>query len=260
MEKYILSEINESIAVLTIDREKALNALNPEVLKQLKENLLELDQDASVKVIILTGSGSKAFVAGADISSMQSMSPVNAKKFSDFGQSVMNTLSKMSKIVIAAVNGYALGGGCELAMACDIRVASENAKFGIPEVTLGVIPGFGGTQRLPRLIGMGKAIELLATGGQVDAQKAYRIGLANHVVEPDELMNFCLAMAKRIAKNSVTAIALGKECMYTGTEIDLASGLQYEGSQFGISFATEDQYEGMSSFLAKRKPEFKGVN
>lgn len=256
MEKLIQCQLHEQVAVLTIDRPKALNALNNEVLHQLGEALEQLEQDKAVRVIIITGAGSKAFVAGADIATMQPMTPEQGKAFSVYGQSVMDRITKMSAIVIAAVNGFALGGGCELAMACDFRIAATNAKFAIPEVSLGVIPGFGGTQRLPRLVGVGRAMELMATGGQINAEEAYRMGLVNHVLSQEELMDYCLSLAQKIAANSFAAVALGKQSIHAATELDLSRGLAYESSQFGLTFANPDQREGMNAFLEKRKANF----
>ena len=256
MGNYVKYEIQNKIAIITIDRPKAYNALNNDVLLQIGLALDLIEQEENVNVFILTGAGDKSFVAGADIVAMQKMTPMQAKEFSIFGQSVMNRIAKMNAIVIAAINGYALGGGCELAMACDLRIAATNAKLGIPEVTLGVIPGFGGTQRLSRLVGIGRAMELLATGGQIDAEEAYRIGLVNRVVKQEELMDYCLALAEKIAANSANAIALGKQCIYAGEDMDLDSGLAYEAGQFALTFSTPDQSEGMTAFVEKRKPHF----
>lgn len=256
MENLILREMQGDVAVVTINRPKALNALNLAVLEQLDSMLALLEGDKATRAIVLTGAGHKAFVAGADIATMQPMNPEEGKAFSAYGQSVMNRIAKMDTIVIAAVNGFALGGGCELAMACDFRYASPNARFGIPEVSLGVIPGFGGTQRLPRLIGIGRAMELMATGSKIDADEAYRVGLINQVVPQEELLAFCVNKAQKIAANSLSAIALGKQSIHAATELDLTRGLAYESSQFGLSFATHDQQEGMDAFMEKRKPKF----
>lgn len=256
MSEYVTCTINEGIAVVTINRPKALNALNQEVLAFLYDTMDALDRNSEVKVVILTGSGEKAFVAGADISAMQKMDSVEAKAFSRLGQRTMDKVANMRPFVIAAVNGFALGGGCELAMACDIRVASAKAKLGIPEVTLGVFPGFGGTQRLPRLVGLGIAKELLATGRQLKADEAKQIGLVNYVTEPENLLTYCLDLAEQIAGNSTSAISLGKQAMNTGTEMSLEHALEYEASLFGIAFSTPDQREGMTAFLEKRKAKF----
>lgn len=256
MSEVVKYTIENGIAQVIIDRLKALNALNPEVLTALYDTMSELDKDLSVKVVILTGAGEKAFVAGADIASMSKMTSTEAKAFSELGQRTMDKVAAMRPFTIAAVNGYALGGGCELAMACDIRVASTKARFGIPEVTLGVIPGFGGTQRLPRLVGLGRAKELLATGRQAKADEACQIGLVNYVCEPEELLSYCMELAGRISKNSTSAIAYGKQAMAAGTEMDLANGLTLEASLFGVTFSTHDQAEGMDAFLSKRPAVF----
>lgn len=254
MERLVLTEKKEWGALLTLNRPKALNALNEALLQELDEALCALQEEA--RVIVITGSGEKAFAAGADISAMQAMSPKEAQHFSRAGQAVMNRIANLRPIVIAAVNGYALGGGCELAMACDIRIASEKARFGIPEVTLGVIPGFGGTQRLTRLVGTGRALELLATGANVKAEEALRIGLVNRVTEPENLMHVCEEMAQKIAGNSTGAIALGKQSILEGAEMDLQKALTHEASLFALTFAEADQKEGMSAFLEKRKATF----
>lgn len=256
MNEFVTCTVNDHIAVVVINRPKALNALNQDVLGQLYETMKKLDADQSVKAVILTGSGDKAFVAGADIAAMQKLTPAEARHFAEFGQQTMNQVAGMRPFVIAAVNGYALGGGCELAMACDLRVASKKARFGIPEVTLGVIPGFGGTQRLPRLIGLGRAKEMLATGRQVKAEEAKNIGLVNEVVESEELFSYCIELAEKIAKNSTGAISLGKQAMSTGTEMSLAQGLEMEASLFGMAFSGADQKEGMTAFLEKRNASF----
>ena len=256
MSECVNCTIENHIAIVVINRPKALNALNEDVLTALYNKMTELDQDRDVKVIILTGSGEKAFVAGADIAAMQQMGCEEAKQFSRLGQKTMDKIANMRPFVIAAINGYALGGGCELAMACDMRVASNKARLGIPDVTLGVFPGFGGTQRLPRLVGLGIAKELLATGRQVKADEAMAIGLVNKVVDPTELVSYCLELAEQISGNSTSAIDYGKQAMTMGTETDLAHALEMEASLFGVVFTTPDQKEGMGAFLDKRKPEF----
>ena len=255
MGNFILVEKDGSIATVTIHRPEALNALNPEVLSQLDQTMTELDADPSVKVIILTGE-KKAFVAGADIASMKVMTPEEALAFSRLGQRTFDHIASLRPTVIAAVNGFALGGGCELAMACDIRVASESARMGIPETSLGVFPGFAGTQRLPRLVGLGRAKEMLATAAHIKADRAYEIGLINHVVPGEELMDYCKKLASTIAKNSVHAIAAGKQVMNMGYEMDLAKAQDYEASMFAVLFDSHDQKEGMSAFLEKRPAEF----
>lgn len=256
MESLILTEQKEWGALVTLNRLKALNALNTDLLRELDDVLTRLDTQREVRVVILTGSGEKAFAAGADIAAMRGMTPEEARQFSTYGQAVMARIAGMRAVVIAAVNGYSLGGGCELAMACDIRIASTRAKFGIPEVTLGVIPGFGGTQRLSRLIGVGRALEMMATGRQITAEEAMRMGLVNHVTEPGELLEVCEAMARKISANSTRAIALGKQSIYAGSEMDLNRGLAHEAGLFALTFAAPDQREGMDAFLEKRKAKF----
>lgn len=255
MSRFIKLNCNGAVATVTIDRPEALNALDPEVLQDLESCFETLNNDLSVKVIILTGV-KKAFVAGADIASMSKMTPEEAVEFSRLGQRVFNRIASMRPVVIAAVNGFALGGGCELAMACDIRVAAESAKMGIPETSLGVFPGFAGTQRLPRLVGLGIAKEMLVTAQKVTAQRAYEIGLVNHVVPNEELLGYCEELAKTILKNSSTAIAAGKKLMDMGGEMDLNKAQDYESALFGVAFSTADQKEGMAAFLEKRPPVF----
>jgi enoyl-CoA hydratase len=255
MEKLVTCEYRLHTALVTIQRPKALNALNTEVLEHLRLTFDEIEVNSAVKAVIVTGAGEKAFVAGADVAQMVDMTPEQARQFSAFGQGIMNRIANMRAVVVAAVNGFALGGGCELALACDIRIAAENAQFGIPEVSLGIIPGFGGTQRLSRLIGTGLALELLATGGRVSAQRAYEMGLVNRVVPADALMPECLKLAEQIAANSAAAFALGKQSVYAGSEMDLARGLELESSLFAMTFTHPDQREGMRAFLEKRKPK-----
>ncbi|NNG66485.1 short-chain-enoyl-CoA hydratase [Caldanaerobacter subterraneus] len=248
----------EGIATITISRPKALNALNTETLEEL-ENVLEvLQNDDGVKVIVITGAGEKAFVAGADISEMKDMSVFEAKKFAELGQKVFRKIELMKKPVIAAVNGYALGGGCELALACDIRIASRNAKFGQPEVGLGIIPGFGGTQRLPRIVGVSKAKELIYTGDMIDAEEALRIGLISKVVEQDKLLEEAYGIAKKIMSKGLVAVSLAKEAINKSLEVDIDSGMEYEANAFALCFGTQDQKEGMAAFLEKRAPKFEG--
>lgn len=246
------------IGILRINRPKALNALNSATLTELSQALDELLADSSIRVVILTGSGEKAFVAGADIAEMSQMNPMQARCFSQLGQGVMDQIEQLSQPVIAAVNGFALGGGTELAMACDFRLASENAKFGQPEVTLGLLAGFGGTQRLPRLVGKGRASEILFTGDILDVQEAYRIGLVNRVYPLPELMNEALALADRIASRAPVAVQFTKRAIRIGQNTDLLSGEAFEAEVFGEVFSTQDQKEGCSAFLEKRRIEFRG--
>ena len=249
----LLLEIENGVALLTINRPKSLNALNSETLSELNTCLAELERNTDVKVVILTGSGEKAFVAGADISEMVNATPAEGRPMGLLAKEAFGRLENMPQVTIAAVNGYALGGGCEISMACDIRVASENAKFGQPECGLGILPGFGGTQRLARLVGKGRAKELIFTCDQITAEDAYRMGLANHVVPQAELIDYCKAMAGRIMKNGPFAVALAKQAINTGMDTDLDSGLKLEANLFGLSFSTEDKKEGMTAFLEKRK-------
>ena len=255
----LLYENQDGIAVITMNRPKALNALNQETLDELNQLADMLAKDSTVQVVILTGSGDKAFVAGADIAQMQSMSAMEGRNFGKLGQAVFNKLENLPQPVIAAVNGFALGGGCELAMACDIRMASEKAKFGQPEVTLGITPGFAGTQRLPRLVGKGRAKQLLYTGDVIDAMEAYRIGLVNVVVPAEELMTAARAMAQKIQSRAAVAVQLCKVAVNEGLDTDLETGTAYEAEVFGLCFATADQKEGMAAFVEKRKARFTGA-
>lgn len=251
--KNIIVEVENEIAVVTISREKSLNALNSETLAELKECFENIAARKDVRVLILTGAGKKAIVAGADISEMVNATPAEGRKMGMLAKEAFMLLETMPQVTIAAVNGYALGGGCEISMACDIRIASDNAKFGQPEVGLGILPGFGGTQRLARLVGKGRAKEIIFTCDQIDAQEAYRIGLANKVVPQDELLDTCKSMAEKIMSKGSYAISLAKEAINTGLETDLASGLTLEADLFGLSFSTADKKEGMTAFLEKRK-------
>jgi len=254
----ILVELDNEIAVVTINRPKALNALDNEVLKELSAAMADVAANPEVRVIIITGAGDKAFVAGADIPYMLSLTPMQAKEFSRLGQSVFSQIENIPKPVIAAVNGFALGGGCELSMACDIRIASEKAKFGQPEVSLGILAGFGGTQRLARLVNPGIAKEMLFTGEIYDAQTALRIGLVNKVVPAEELMDVCKKMARRIASMGPVGVRLTKEAVNQGQNMDIEKAFNLESDLFGLVFSTSDQTEGMRAFLEKRKAEFKG--
>lgn len=246
------------IATITIDRPKALNALNYATLQELLHCFQRLEGEQDIRAVILTGGGEKAFVAGADISYMQELNALEAAQFADLGHAVMAAVEQVPQPVIAAVNGFALGGGCELALACDIRIAAEHAKFGQPEVNLGVIPGFGGTQRLPRLIGKGRACELLYTGAIIDAAEALRIGLVNRVVPMGRLIETCRELATTIAAKGPIAIRLCKETINNGMEMDLSRANRYEAVQFSQCFASADQKEGMRAFLEKRGAVFQG--
>jgi enoyl-CoA hydratase len=252
----LLVEVSEGIATITINRPAALNAVTAATLEELGRLVAEIDQSADIRVALLTGAGSKAFVAGADIASMRDMSPAQARELARLAQRVYAAIESSPKPFIAVVNGYALGGGCELALACDIRLASENARFGQPEINLGVMPGFGGTQRLPRLIGKGRALEIILGGEMIDAQEALRIGLVNRVVPPDELLEAAQQLARKIASKSLVALQLCKEAVRNGLEIELGKACAYEAELFAYSFSTSDQKEGMAAFLEKRPARF----
>lgn len=254
--KNIVIEKKGNIGILKLDNPKTLNALNIETLNDLDQGIEALGKDPEIYVIIITGNG-KAFVAGADISEMVEMNAEEGRQFGDFGSKVFRKIELLEKPVIAAVNGYALGGGCELAMACDLRIASNKAKFGQPEVSLGITPGFAGSQRLPRLVGLGKAKELIFTGDIIGAEDAEKIGLVNKVVDLENLMNESLEMAKKIVKNGQMAVGYSKTAINRGYDLDFESANEIEKMLFGLCFATEDQKEGMKAFLEKRKPLFK---
>ena len=254
----LLYEKKGAIAYVTLNRPKVLNALNQRTWENLRTALEDARDDAQVRGVILTGAGDKAFIAGADISELAQVTAVEAEKSSSYGQAVLNLIENLGKPVIAAVNGFALGGGCETAMACTIRVASEHAKFGQPEVTLGLIPGGGGTQRLPRLIGKGRALQIILSGEMISAQEAFRIGLVNEVVPAAELTTRAEAILKRIFSNAPVAVKYSLEAVNKGMETSQAEGLSLEASLFGLCAGTEDKKEGTSAFLEKRKPQFQG--
>lgn len=254
----LLFEVENGIGVVTINRPKALNALNAATIYELDRMFTELGTDQTVKVVVLTGGGEKSFVAGADITEMQAMSAIEGRTWAKLAQAVFHKIENLPQPVIAAVNGYALGGGCEIAMACDIRIASDKAKFGQPEVSLGIPPGFGGTQRLARLIGKGRAKEMLFTGDMIDAAEAYRIGLVNKVATPEELMNTAKTMAQKIMSRAPVAVQVCKAAVNEGLDTDLDSAIAYEAEVFGLCFSTADQKEGMTAFVEKRKASFTG--
>lgn len=253
----LLIEDKGSVRILTLDRPEELNSLNTELLSELDSAIADTAGSEQVKVIIITGAG-KAFAAGADISQMATMNAVEGKSFGAFGSAVFRRIETLNKPVIAAVNGYALGGGCELAMACDIRIGSSKAKVGQPETNLGITPGFSGTQRLARIVGLGRAKEMIFTGEPVDAQEAYRIGLFNKVVEPEQLLDTAVRMAEKIASKAPLAVGYAKEAINQGAETDIDTGIALESNLFGLCFATYDQKEGMKAFLERRQPVFKG--
>ena len=249
---FVTTEVQGAVAVVTIDRPKALNALNPEVLADLKAAFEAIDQN-TVRCVVLTGAGDKSFVAGADIGSMSTMTKAEGEAFGKLGNDVFLMIESFPLPVIAAVNGFALGGGNELAMSCDIRICSENAVFGQPEVGLGITPGFSGTQRLPRRVGIAKAKELIFSGKVIGAQEAKEIGLVNAVYPPEELMNGAIAMAKSFTANAPIAVKYSKACIDRGMQMDIDDGIALENELFAMCFATADQKEGMSAFLEKRK-------
>lgn len=256
--KNIILEQDQNIAVIKLNRPKALNALNSETLKEINDAIEIIEKDESIYTVIITGEG-KAFVAGADISEMKDLNSIQGREFGILGNKVFRRIETLRKPVIAAVNGFALGGGCELSMACDIRIASVKAKFGQPESGLGITPGFGGTQRLARLVGEGVAKELIFTCDIIKADEALRIGLVNKVVEPEELMNEAMNMAKKIANNAPKAVAFCKEAINNGIQMNIEDALRYESEIFGMCFSTCDQKEGMSAFLEKRDKVFKNM-
>ena len=253
--KKLIIQDNGAVRVIKINNPEALNALNTAILKELDAAFTEVAEDNGILAVVLTGEG-RAFVAGADISEMKSKNAIEGEIFGKLGASVFRKIELLPKPVIAAVNGFALGGGCELAMSCDIRLASAKAKFGQPEVGLGITPGFSGTQRMPRLIGMGKAKELIYTADIIDAAEAYRIGLVNHVYEPEALMEEAMKMAEKIASKAPIAVKNSKEAINRGIQTDMDSAVAIEAYLFGLCFASEDQKEGMTAFFEKRKANF----
>ena len=255
---FVNVDLQGAVAVLTIDRPKALNALNPEVLADLKAAFEGIDQNA-VRCVVLTGAGDKSFVAGADIGSMSTMTKAEGEAFGKLGNDIFLMIEGFPLPVIAAVNGFALGGGCELAMSCDIRICSDNAMFGQPEVGLGITPGFGGTQRLARLVGMGMAKQLLYTARNIDAAEALRIGLVNAVIPQAELLDAALKMAGQIAKNAPIAVRACKKAVNEGMQVSIDKAVDIEEKIFGDCFETHDQVEGMACFLSREKPKPKAV-
>ncbi len=248
----------DGIAILTFNRPKALNALNTSLLEELSHALHSVQADESIRVLVLTGAGEKAFIAGADISEINTLSPLGAKKFAQIGQDVISQLQGLNIPVIAAVNGYALGGGCEMALACDFIYASEKAIFGLPEINLGIIPGFGGTQRLPRLIGANKAKEMIFTGKHIAVSEAKEIGLVNEIFTPEELVVAAIETAKLIASKGKASLRAAKQSVNLGLNTDLQTGLAIERDAFALMLASPDAKEGTGAFLEKRKAVFTG--
>ena len=254
----VKTELKDNLLIITIDRPKVLNALNAQTVEEIGQAFAAARDDESVRCVILTGSGEKAFVAGADINELAQMTPITGKAVAERGQRVFRSIERFPKPVIAAINGFALGGGCELALACHIRIASERAQLGLPEVTLGIIPGYGGTQRMARLLGKGKALELILTGDRVDAMEAERIGLVNKVVPADQLMSTAEAMGRTIAKRGPLAVRAAIEAVMSGSEMPMEEGQFLEATLFGLLASSEDMKEGMSAFLEKRPANFQG--
>jgi enoyl-CoA hydratase len=254
----LLFEVKDQIAYITFNRPKVLNALNRQTVEELGDALNRAREDAAVRVLILTGAGEKSFVAGADINELAQRAPIDGKDFSLFGQEIFHRLETMGKPSIAAINGFALGGGCELALACTMRIASKNARLGQPEVKLGIIPGYGGSQRMARLCGKGIAHELILTGEMISADEALRIGLVNHVVEQPELVATAEAIAKKIIANAPLAIQFSMDAIERGVEMPQEEGLFLEATLFGLCCATEDMREGTRAFIEKRPALFKG--
>lgn len=254
----IILQVEDGIATITFNRPKTLNALNGDLLKELSQALDEIAADETVRVLVLTGAGEKAFVAGADITELAAFNVLEAKHFSEAGHALLNRLQVLPIPVIAAVNGFALGGGCEIALACDFIYASENAMLGLPEINLGIIPGFGGTQRLPRLINKNLAKEMIFTGKMIPAIEAHTIGMVNKVCSPEQLMDEVIRTAKTMASKGKVALRAAKQAINNGMSVDLATGCSIETDAFALCMASPDAKEGTSAFLEKRKPDFKG--
>jgi len=255
----LLLEISEQIATVTVNRPQAMNALTVPTLEELEQVFIALENDPEVRVILVTGAGEKAFVAGGDISYLANLGAMEARNLALLAHRILQRIEHCSKPVIAVLNGYTLGGGCELALACDLRLASDKARLGQPEVNIGIIPGWGGTQRLPRLVGKGRALEMLLTGEMIDAQEAWRIGLVNKVYPAETLMNEARALARKICSKGAVSIRITKEAVHQGLEIDLQRANLLEADLFALCFDTADQKEGMRAFLEKRPAKFGGA-
>ena len=254
---FIKKELKDNVCIIRIDREEALNAMNPTVLHELYDNIDSLINDKNIGTIIITGSGDKAFIAGADIKLMEKLDKKGGKEFGALGQKVTNLIEKSLKPVIAAINGFALGGGCEIALACHLRFASKNAKFGQPEVKLGLIPGWGGTQRLPKIVGKGNAIELIIGGHIIDSNEALRIGLVNKVFEQNKLLDESISFAKIIGANGPFAVSQSLKCINDSSNYSLIEGLKKEVEQFSDLFGSQETNEGLKAFVEKRKANFR---
>lgn len=252
----VLLEIEGKIAWITMNRPKVLNCINMDVLDELNEVIDAVAADGGVAVVIIKGAGDRAFVSGADIGYVGSLDVFGSKQYVEYGQRVFRKLEQMRKVVIAAINGYALGGGCELALACDIRIATAKSKFALPEVGLGMIPGFAGTQRLPRLVGAAHAKMMIYTGEQITADRAREIGLVSEVVEESALMSYCRELAESILKNSPVAVGMAKTSINEGLPLDPIRGMEHEAAVFAVNFASADRVEGIRAFMEKRKPNF----
>ena len=254
----LLIDTSDGIATITVNRPQAMNAMTLTTLQELADLVRILANASDIGVVVITGAGSKAFIAGGDISMLAGLEPCGTRELALLAQGVCLAIEQSSKPFIAAINGYALGGGCELAMCCDIRIAADTAHFGQPEINIGTLPGFGGTQRLPRLVGKGRALEMILTGEMIDAQEAWRIGLVNKVVPADKLQSAVRELALKLAGKSAVAMKFCKEAVQNGLEMDLPNACRYEADLFALSFTTADQKEGMQAFLEKRKPVFTG--
>jgi len=253
----VRTENRDGVLIVTVDRPKVLNALNAQTVNELRQAFEAARDDDAVRCVILTGAGEKAFVAGADIGELSQMTPITGKATAEKGQRIFHSIERFPKPVIAAINGFALGGGCELALACHIRIASDKAQLGLPEVTLGIIPGYGGTQRMARLLGKGKALELILTGDRIGAEEAERIGLVNKVVPADQLMVAAEELARRIMTRGPLAVRAAIEAVMSGSEMPFEEGQFLEATLFGLLASTDDMKEGMKAFLEKRQPEFR---